>query len=46
MLMKEAVSITDTLNETGKGGLLSPQQATKFISYMTDNSALLKDTRL
>ncbi len=46
MLMKDAITSTDTLNGTGKGGLLSPQQATKFISYMTDNSALLKDTRL
>ena len=31
---------------TGKGGMLSPEQAKKFISYMSDSSQILKDTRL
>ena len=45
-LMKDAISVGDTLTGTGKGGLLNPEQAKRFISYMTDNTALLKDTRL
>ena len=45
-LMKDAISVSDTLTGTGKGGLLNPEQAKRFISYMTDNTILLKDTRL
>ena len=45
-MMKDAMTSSDTLTGTGKGGLLSPEQARKFISYMTDNTALLQDTRL
>ena len=45
-LMKDAVTAGQTLTGTGKGGLLNPEQAKKFISYMTDNTAFLKDTRL
>ena len=42
-LMKDAITSGDTLQ---RGGKLSPDQAKKFISYMTDNSALLKDIRV
>ncbi len=45
-LMKDAMTSGETLTGTGKGGLLNPEQAKKFISYMTDKTALLKDTRL
>lgn len=45
-LMKETITSGDTLTGTGKGGRLSPEQAKKFISYMTDNTEFLKDTRL
>ena len=45
-MMKDAMTSGDTLTGSGKGGLLNPEQAKKFISYMTDNTALLKDTRL
>ena len=45
-LMKDAVTAGQTLTGAGKGGLLNPEQAKKFISYMTDNTAFLKDTRL
>ena len=45
-MMKDAMTSSDTLTGTGKGGRLNPEQAKKFISYMTDNTAFLKDTRL
>ena len=45
-LMKDAVTSSQTLTGAGKGGLLNPEQARRFISYMTDNTAFLKDTRL
>ena len=45
-LMKNAITSGDTLTGTGKGGRLNPEQAKKFISYMTDNTEFLKDTRL
>lgn len=45
-MMKDAITSGDTLAGTGKGGLLNPEQARRFISYMTDNTTLLKDTRL
>ena len=45
-LMKDTISASDTLTGTGKGGLLNPEQARRFISYMTDNTTLLRDTRL
>ena len=45
-LMKDAIDSANTLHGTGKGGLLNPEQAKKFISYMTDNTEILKDTRL
>ena len=45
-LMKDTLISGDTLTGAGKGGFLNPEQAKKFISYMTDNSALSKDTRL
>ena len=45
-MMKDAMTSGETLTGTGKGGLLNPEQAKRFISYMTDNTALLKDTRL
>jgi hypothetical protein len=45
-MMKDAITSDDTLTGTGKGGRLNPEQAKKFISYMTDKTALLKDTRL
>ncbi len=45
-MMKDAMTSADTLTGTGKGGLLNPEQARRFISYMTDNTDLLKDTRL
>ena len=44
--MKDAITSETTLGSTGAGGLLSPQQANKFISYMVDNSEFLKDTKL
>ena len=42
-LMKDAITSNSTL---GTGGKLSPEQARRFISYMVDNSEILKDTRL
>ena len=45
-MMKDAMTSGETLTGAGKGGLLSPEQARRFISYMTDDTALLKDTRL
>lgn len=45
-LTKDAITSGDTLTRAGKGGLLTPEQAKKFISYMMDNTALLQDTRL
>ena len=45
-MMKDAITSGETLTGAGKGGLLSPEQARIFINYMTDNTALLKDTRL
>lgn len=44
-LIKDAIS-TDTITGAGKGGHLNPEQAKKFIDYMTDNTEFLKDTRL
>ena len=44
--MKDAITSETTLGATGAGGLLNPQQANKFISYMVDNSEFLKDTKL
>ena len=44
-MMKDAIT-TDTITGSGKGGRLNPEQARRFISYMTDNTALLNDTRL
>ena len=45
-LIKNAITSSGTLQGTGKGGYLSPEQAKKFISYMVDNTAILKDTRM
>ena len=45
-MMKDAMTSEQTLTGAGKGGLLSPEQARQFISYMTENTALLQDTRL
>ena len=45
-MMKEAITSGGTITGTGKGGRLNPQQARRFISYMVDNTAFLKDTRL
>ena len=45
-MMKDAMTFGATLGSQGSGGLLNPEQAKKFISYMTDKTALLKDTRL
>ena len=45
-MMKDAMTSVATLGGQGSGGLLNPEQAKKFISYMTDKTALLKDTRL
>lgn len=45
-IMKDAITSGDTLTGTGKSGRLSPQQATRFISYMIDKTEFLKDTRL
>ena len=45
-MMKDAITSSDTLTGTGKGGRLSPQQATRFISYMIDKTEFLRDTRL
>ena len=44
-LMKDAIT-TGHLLGAGKGGHLNPQQAKKFISYMRDETAFLKDIRL
>ena len=45
-MMKDAITSGDTITGTGKGGRLNPEQARRFISYMTDNTAFLKDIRL
>ena len=45
-LIKDVISSSDTIIGAGKGGRLNPEQAKKFIDYMTDNTAFLKDTRL
>ena len=50
-LMREEVSKAEitsgtTLHGPSNAGLMNPQQAARFISYMTDNTAFLKDTRL
>ncbi len=42
-MIKDAITSGTTL---GTGGMLSPEQAKKFISYMVDNTEILKDTRL
>ena len=44
-LLKSAITTAD-ITGTGKGGRLNPEQAQKFIDYMVDNSALLKDIRI
>lgn len=44
-ILKDAIT-TGHLLGTGKGGRLNPEQAKKFISYMTDETAFLKDIRL
>ena len=44
-VLKDAVTTGD-ITGTGKGGKLNPDQAKKFIDYMVDNSALLKDIRI
>ncbi len=44
-LLKDAIN-TGHLLGAGKGGHLNPEQAKKFISYMTDETAFLKDIRL
>lgn len=45
-LIKDTISSGDTLTGDGKGGRLNPEQAKKFISYMTDNTEFLKDVRI
>ena len=45
-LIKDTITSETTLGVTGAGGLLSPQQANRFVSYMVDNSEFLKDTKL
>ena len=45
-LMKDDLASTSAITGDGKGGRLSPEQAKRFISYMTDNTAFLRDTRL
>lgn len=45
-MMKDAITSSETMTGEGKGGKLSPEQAKTFISYMTDNTAFLKDVRL
>ena len=45
-LMKDEITSEGTITGTGKSGRLNPQQAKKFISYMTENTELFKDTRL
>ena len=44
-LIKDAITTGDLIG-SGKGGLLNPEQAKKFITYMTDETAFLKDIRL
>ena len=44
-IMKAAITTADMIG-TGKGGHLNPEQANRFIDYMVDNSALLKDIRI
>ncbi|MDR1021030.1 MAG: hypothetical protein LBL73_09755 [Synergistaceae bacterium] len=44
-LIKDAIT-TGSLIGDGKGGRLNPEQSKKFISYMTDNTAFLKDIRM
>lgn len=44
-LIKDAIG-TGSLIGVGKGGHLTPEQAKKFISYMTDETPFLKDIRL
>ncbi len=45
-IMKDAITSAGTLQIEGAGGLLSPEQSKKFISYMVDNSAIMKDIRV
>ena len=45
IINKAAVTTTD-ITGSGKGGRLNPDQANRFIDYMVDNSALLKDIRI
>ena len=45
-MIKDAVTSGVTMTGAGKGGRLSPQQASRFISYMTENTKLLQDVRL
>lgn len=44
-LLKAEITTAD-ITGTDKGGRLNPEQANKFIDYITDNSALLKDIRI
>lgn len=44
-IIKDAIT-TGHLIGTGKGGRLNPEQAKKFITYMTDETAFLKDIRI
>lgn len=46
ILEKGAITSAGTLQAEGAGGFLSPEQARKFISYMVDNSAIMKDIRV
>ena len=45
-MIKDAITSGTTMTGAGKGGMLSPEQAKKFISYMVDNTEFLKDIRL
>jgi len=45
-IQKAEVTSGTTLHGTNNAGLMNPEQARRFISYMTDNQAFLKDTRL
>jgi hypothetical protein len=44
-IIKDTVTTANIIG-VGKGGRLNPEQAKKFISYMTDETAFLKDIRV
>ena len=44
-IIKDAITTASMIGGT-KGGHLNPEQAKKFITYMTDNTVFLKDIRL